>query len=161
MARESVLVWSGRADKLYREARRQITSRNKSAPRTVKELNFSDFFNDNQNALAYFPVFQGTTGWWGEMLGTNAKILSKMIISPECQLYEIGTGEEVAARKLYAAEVMPRMFRKLRETATMVKDMIATDSGTIMALFVANSESKVKNCVRACGGEYLGSLGGY
>jgi hypothetical protein len=161
MAKQSVLVWNGKADKLYREARRQITSRNDSAPRTVRELNFSDFFNGDKNALAYFPVFQGTTGWWGEMLGTGAKIRSKLIISPECQLYEIGTDEARAQRRLYAAEVMPRAFRKLSETATTVKDMIATDSGTIMTLLVASSENKIKNCVRAHGGEYLGSLGGY
>jgi hypothetical protein len=161
MARESVLVWNSKADGLYREARRQITSRNHSAPRTVKELDFSDFFNSGQNALAYFPVFQETTGWWGEMLGTNAKIQSKIIISPECQIYEIGIGDSPAARKLYAAEVLPRSFRKLRETAANIKDMIATDSGTIMALFVAGSENKIKNCVRAGGGEYFGCLGGY
>jgi hypothetical protein len=30
-----------------------------------------------------------------------------------------------------------------------------------MTLLVASSENKIKNCVRAHGGEYLGSLGGY
>ncbi|MDR2268666.1 MAG: hypothetical protein LBD94_00605 [Rickettsiales bacterium] len=163
MARKSVLVWNGKADALYREARRQIASRMGIAPRTVKELDFSEFFDGNENAVAYFPVFQETIGWWGPLLGTNAKIQSKMIVSPECQIYEIGLDVPVASRKLFAAEVSPGsvFFRKVRETAATIKDMIATDSGTILTLLAGNSEDKIRRCVKTSGGEYFGYLGGY
>jgi len=156
-----VLVWNGRADSVYREARRRIAARNGCAPGTAGELDFPNFFAKNPDALAYVPVFQGTTGWWGELLGTNAKIQSKIIISPECQLYEIGTEMPAAARRLFAAEVLPKAFKRIRETATGVKDMIATDSGTILTLLVGNNENKLKNCIKTAGGEYFGCLGGY
>ena len=159
--RESVLVWNGKPDAVYREARRQITAKNNCAPRTVDGVDFSNFFAKNADSLAYVSVFQGMTGWWGELLGTNAKIQSKIVVSPECQLYEIGTGAEATAKKLFAAELLPRAFKKVRETATTVKDMIATDSGTILTLLVSNNENKIKNCIKTSGGEYFGCLGGY
>ena len=161
MGKESVLVWNGKSDALYREARRQIAQRNNYAPRTVKDLDFSTFFTKNDDMLAYFPVFQGTIGWWGELLGTNAKIQSKIIVSPECQLYEIGTGSATVSKQLFAAEIMPKAFRKICETATAVKDMIATDSGTILTLLVGSNENKIKNFIKSGGGEYFGCIGGY
>jgi hypothetical protein len=163
MGIESALVWNGKSDALYREARRQIMTRNSITPKTVKEIDFPTFFVKNPNKLVYFPVFQNTTGWWGELLGTDAKIRSKIIVSPECQLYEIGRGAPTAAHRLYAAEILPKtgFFQKIRAAAITVKDMIATDSGTILTLLVCGSEDKVKNCVKLNGGEYFGTLGGY
>jgi len=163
MTMESVLVWNGKSDALYREARRQITARNSSAPKTVKELDFTDFFSGKSNSLAYFPVFQETTGWWGPLLGTDAKIRSKIIVSPECQLYEIGFEAPMASHQLFAAEVQPRtsFFRKIRESSAIIKDMIATDSGTVLTLLSGNSEPVIRNIVKTHGGEYFGYLGGY
>jgi len=161
MGRESVLVWNGKSDAIYREARRQIAAKNGIAPSTVKELDFPKFFAGSVATLAYVPVFQGTTGWWGELLGTNAKIRSKIIISPECQIYEIGTEMPAVSKRLFAAEAMPKSFKRIRETVISVKDMIATDSGTILALLVGNNENKLKNCIKTAGGEYFGCLGGY
>jgi len=162
--KESVLVWNRKSDALYREARRQIMARNAIAPQTIKSIEFAEFFAENPHKLAYFPVFQGTRGWWGELLGTDAKIRSKIIASAECQLYEIGCGEAVMPRqRLYAAEITPRhgILQKLKDLAIGVKDMIATDSGTILALLAAASEDKVKKCVAVSGGEFYGTLGGY
>ena len=167
MAIESVFVWNGRSDTIYREARRQITARTKTAPRTVKELDFADFFQNSKDKLVYFPVFQDSAGWWGPLLGTNAKIKSKMIVSPECQLYEIGmTGEDARGaetNQLFAAEIppKPKLFRKIREIPATIRDMIATDNGTILTLLSANNENKIKGCIKTLGGEFFGNLGGY
>jgi hypothetical protein len=173
MGKDSVLVWDGRADATYREVRRQIASRNGHAPQTAKEIDFARFFQDNSDSLAYFPVFQGTTGWWGELLGTDAKIRSKIIVSPECQLYEIGRAPFAAdrpllewpprVRQLHVAEAMPqgKFFQKLKDAAAQIKDMIATDAGTVLTLLVGGNGDRIKNCVQSAGGEYLGSIGGY
>jgi hypothetical protein len=163
MGIESALVWNGKSDALYREARRQIMARNSITPKTVKEIDFSTFFIKNPDKLVYFPVFQNTTGWWGELLETNAKIQSKIIVSPECQLYEIGCSAQAAMHRLYAAEILPRtgFFQKIRGAAITIKDMIATDSGTVLTLLVGGSEDKVRNCIVGGGGEFFGTLGGY
>jgi len=163
MVTESVLVWNGKSDAVYREARRQITARNNSAPKTVKELDFANFFDGKSNSLAYFPVFQETTGWWGPLLGTGGKIRSKIIVSPECQLYEIGFENPAASHQLFAAEVSPRtsFFKKIRESSATIKDMIATDSGTVLTLLTGNSETQIRNIVKTHGGEYFGYMGGY
>lgn len=163
MGRDSVLVWGGKADALYREARRRIAACGGNAPRTVRNLDFSEFFAKNTDAVVYFPVFQETTGWWGELLGTDAKIRSKIIVSPECQLYEIGLAAPMASRQLFAAEVLPKatFFQKIRDAAATIKDMIATDSGTILTLLVGNNEDKIRRFVKINGGEYFGYLGGY
>ena len=168
MLGNSVLVWNGKADAVYKEARRQITAECNMAPKTVKELDFSDFFETNEHSLVYFPVFQGTRGWWGPLLGTAAKIRSKIIVSPECQLYEIGTdaapaASKIGANQLFVAEFLPKtsFFKKIRESSASVKDMIATDSGMILALLSGKNESRVKNCVKTEGGEFFGHIGTY
>ena len=166
MGIESVLVWPGRSDAEYREAKRQVFAKSGSVPRTMREISFADFFEGKKNAAVYFPVFEGTTGWWGELLGTGAKIRGKMIISPECQIYEIsfGTGDNPAGtRQLFAAEIAPRsgFMRRFKESAVVVKDMIATESGNVLALLVGTAENRVRRSVASAGGEYLGSLGGY
>jgi len=113
--RESVLVWNGKSTGLYREARRIIAGRTGAAPRTVRTIDFDVFFNEQPGALVYFPVFQGMNGWWGEMLGTNARIQSKMILSPECILYEIGIDGAATSRQLFAAEIIPHTLKKVKE----------------------------------------------
>jgi hypothetical protein len=163
MGMQSVLVWNGKSDAMYREARRQITLHNNSAPKTIKDIDFSTFFQENPNVLVYFPVFQNTIGWWGEMLGTNAKIQSKIIVSPECQLYEIGIASLGLPHQLYAAEIHPKtsLLQKMRELAITVKDMIATENGTVLTLLSGNNEDKIRNCIVRNGGEFFGNLGGY
>ena len=166
---ESVFVWNGRSDAVYREARRQITAKNKSTPKTVREIDFADFFQNSDGSLVYFPVFQDSAGWWGSLLGTGAKVMSKIIVSPECQLYEIGTtnaredNASRSTRQLFAAEIPPKptMFRKIRENGTTIKDMIATDNGTVLTLLSGNNENKIKTCIKTLGGEFFGNLGWY
>lgn len=163
MATESVFVWNGKSDDTYREARRQISARNKSTPKTVKELDFSDFFGGGDDTLVYFPVFESSAGWWGPLLGTKAKIRAKMIVSPECQIYEIGRADGTVMHRLFAAEIPPTagLLKKIRETASTIKDMIATDNGTILTLLSGNSENRLKSCIKTGGGEFFGCLGGY
>jgi len=159
--RESVLVWNGKSTALYREARRFIATRTGGAPQTVKTIDFDGFFTEHPAALAYFPVFQGMNGWWGEMLGTNARIQSKMILSPECILYEIGMDGAATARQLFAAEIFPHTLKKVKDSKTEIKDMIATDAGTILALLCGGAENKIRAAVQTNGGTYIGHLGGY
>jgi hypothetical protein len=163
MATESVLVWNGKSDAFYREARRQITIRRQTIIKTIKEIDFADFFKKNTDSLVYFPVFQGMAGWWGPLLGSNAKIRSKIIVSPECQLYEIGCGHTETAHRLFAAEIPPKaaFFSKLRECSATIKDMIATNNGTILALLGSASEDRVRRMLKTGGGEYFGPIGGY
>ena len=160
--KESVLVWNGGNNASYREARRQITAKNKSAPKTVKDIDFASFFSENKDALVYFPVFSTTIGWWGAMLGSEAKIQSKIIVSPECQLYEVGTVDTARKHQLFAAEILPKkdFFKEVQKTI-VIKDAIATDSGTMLALLTGGTESKIRNLVGKFKGEYFGSLGGY
>lgn len=160
--KESVLVWNSGNNASYREARRQITARNRFAPKTIKDIDFASFFIENKDALVYFPVFSTSMGWWGAMLGSGAKIQAKIIVSPECQLYEIGTSEQVQKHQLFAAEILPKSdFLKEIKKTIVIKDAIATDYGTILALLTGGNESKVRSLVGAFRGEYLGSLGGY
>jgi len=162
MGNDSVLIWSGKATPEYREARRQIATRNGIAPKTEKSLDFADFFQNNPNHLVYYPVVIGTTGWWGELLETDAKIQAKIIVSPECQLYEIGLLNTETAHNLYAAEFVPKagILQKLRDGANAIRDMIATESGAVLALMSGN-ELQIKRHIRAGGGEFFGRLGGY
>ena len=159
--KESVLVWSSKSGALYKEARRFIAGRTGGAPQTLKTVDFEDFFKEHPGGLIYFPVFQGMSGWWGEMLGTNARIQSKMILSPECILYEIGMDGAATARQLFAAEILPHTLKKVKDSKTEIKDMIATDSGTILALLCGGAENKIRAAVQAHGGTYMGHLGGY
>ncbi|MDR1027303.1 MAG: hypothetical protein LBL46_02715 [Rickettsiales bacterium] len=166
MGIESILVWPGRSDAEYREAKRQVFVRSGSVPRTLREISFSDFFDAKNNASVYFPVFQGTTGWWGELLGTGAKVRGKMIISPECQVYEISKApgdNPNGTRQLFAAEIAatPGFIKRLKDGSVAVKDMIATESGNVLALLTGAGESRVRRSVASAGGEYLGHLGGY
>jgi len=159
--RESVLVWNGKSSALYREARRFIAGRTGGAPQTAKAIDFEDFFTQHPSGLIYFPVFQGMSGWWGEMLGTDARIQSKMVLSPECILYEIGMDGAATSRQLFAAEILPHTLKKVRDSKTEIKDMIATDTGTILALFCGGAENKIRAAIKTYGGTYMGHLGGY
>ena len=97
------------------------------------------------------------------MLGTRALIQGKMIISPECQLYEIGTNGAAGTRQLFAAEIPPRNLatRSKSNIREFVKDMIATSNGTVLALMAAPSEPTARSVLKTASSEYLGHLGGY
>ena len=50
------------------------------------DINITQIFEAQPDGTIYFPVFYGSTGWWGELLGGDARVVGKLIISPECQL---------------------------------------------------------------------------
>ena len=117
-------------------------------------------------SVVYYPVFCESTGWWGELLGANATIVDKMIISPECQLMVIV--DETHAKthgtnRLFAAEIRPAsgFFKKMNSSIATVTDMLATDAGTILALFSGKNQNQFINIIESTGNSYLGCIGQY
>lgn len=151
---------------LYQTARRVICDVAGTMPATISdELEISEFFRENPTATLYFPVFDNSRGWWGELLGTDAKVVGKLIVSPECQLMAIEIHDEVPTRtnELFAVEIFPSsaFFKKINSGVATVMDMLATDSGTILALFAGKSRKKFVNAIESTGNMYLGSIGAY
>jgi hypothetical protein len=110
-------------------------------------------------------VFDHSKGWWGELLGTDAKVVGKLIVSPECQLMAIELREDMPSKtnELFAVEIFPSsaFFKKINAGVAIVLDMLATDSGTILALFAGKSRKKFVQTIESTGNMYLGSIGGY
>ena len=132
------------------------------------DINISDIFKARPDAVVYYPVFYGSTGWWGELLGGEAMITDKLIISPECQLMVIENGTNTdahatAAHKLFAAEIYPTsgFFKKMSAEIATVADMLATDAGTILALFSGRDKNRFINVLESTGNAYLGCIGQY
>lgn len=132
------------------------------------EINIADVFRSKPDAVVYYPVFYGSTGWWGELLGGDAMITDKLIISPECQLMVIENGINTnthapAAHQLFAAEIYPSsgFFKKMSAEIATVADMLATDAGTILALFSGRDKNRFVNVLESTGNAYLGCIGQY
>ena len=95
-------------------------------------------------------------------------VTDKLIISPECQLMVIesaaaarsghGTGNQ-----LFAAEIYPTsgFFKKMSSEIATVADMLATDAGTILALFTGRDKNRFVNILESTGNAYLGCIGRY
>lgn len=130
------------------------------------ELDLSAIFSENPDAAVYYPVFFGSTGWWGELLGGGAFITDKLIISPECQLMVI-SGPRARPRRggtgLFAAEIYPTsgFFRKMNSKIATVSDMLATDAGTVLALFSGKNQAQFVDILESTGNSYLGCIGRY
>ena len=161
---------------LYQSVRRLICDAAGVMPSTVSEsIDLTDFFNKSPDATLYYPVFTDSRGWWGELLGTNARVAGKLIVSPECQLMIIHQNQlsddarPAAGRttskthELYAAEIFPTsaFFKKMNSGIATALDMLATDSGTILALFCGKSQKKFLHALESTGNTYLGTIGGY
>ena len=43
------------------------------------DVDISAILDKNPNATIYYPVFCGSTGWWGELLGGDAVVSDKLI----------------------------------------------------------------------------------
>ncbi len=171
MKQFSILYWprktTGDAD--YQLARRVISTNTGLMPDVLTgDLDLAAIFAENPDAQIYYPVFCESTGWWGELLGSDAVVADKMIISPECQLMVIQS--ESCTRKaksgqshLLAAEIYPAsgFFKKMNSSIATVADMLATDTGTILALFSGKSQSKFINVLESTGNSYLGCVGRY
>ena len=92
-------------------------------------------------------------------------VTDKMIISPECQLMVIESAKNASRgrgkNQLLAAEIYPAsgFFKKMNSGIATVADMLATDAGTILALFSGKSQSQFVNILESTGNSYLGCIG--
>ena len=153
----------------YQTARKVINASIGTMPDVITDdLNVAEIFESRPNAVIYFPVFYGSTGWWGELLGGNAVVTDKLIISPECQLMVIESASVAhphrhAAHHLFAAEIYPSsgFFKKMSSEIATVADMLATDAGTILALFSGRDKNRLVNVLESTGNSYLGCIGQY
>ena len=166
-----ILYWPRRTtgDSDYQLARKVINTDVGVMPDVITgDFDVAEFLSANPNARVYYPVFCESTGWWGELLGGNALVTDNLIISPECQLMVIES-EHNASRtrggknQLLAAEIYPAsgFFKKMNSGIATVADMLATDAGTILALFSGRSQSQFINILESTGNSYLGCIGRY
>ncbi len=167
-----ILYWPRRTtgDNDYRLARRVINTATGIMPDVMTDdLDVAEIMHNNPNATIYYPVFCESTGWWGELLGSDAIVTDKLIISPECQLMVIQSRDAVAGghkngqNQLLAAEIHPTsgFFKKMNSGIATVADMLATDAGTILALFSGKNQSQFINILESTGNSYLGCIGRY
>lgn len=169
MTKFPILYWPRKTtgDSEYQLARKVINANTGVMPDVCGEdADISTILSQNPNATIYYPVFCGSTGWWGELLGGDAIVVDKMIISPECQLMVIESQNHAhprGANQLLAAEIYPAsgFFKKMNSGIATVADMLATDAGTILALFSGKSQSQFINVLESTGNSYLGCIGRY
>jgi len=169
MSKFPILYWpyktAGNAD--YQLARKVINGATGQMPDVLSDdLNLGQIFDQDKDAVVYYPVFCESCGWWGELLGGNGIIVEKLIISPECQLMVIVAESHAKARgshHLLAAEIRPAsgFFKKMNSSIATVTDMLATDAGTILALFSGKNQNQFINVIESTGNSYLGCIGRY
>ena len=164
-----ILYWPRKTtgDTTYQLARKVINTATGEMPEVIGgELDLPSIFESNPNAVVYYPVFCESTGWWGELLGGGAVVTDKLIISPECQLMVISAENNASSRgshQLFAAEIYPAsgFFKKMNSSIATVTDMLATDAGTILALFSGKNQNQFVNVLEMTGNSYLGCIGRY
>ena len=169
MSKNPILYWpyktNGNAD--YQLSRKVINNETGLMPEVISEdLDLAAIFEKNEDAVIYYPVFCESTGWWGELLGVDATIVDKMIISPECQLMVIvasKSAKKQGTHQLLAAEIKPAsgFFKKMNSSIATVSDMLATDAGNILALFSGKNQNQFINIIESTGNSYLGCIGQY
>jgi len=167
-----ILYWprETKSDSEYQTARKIINAKTGAMPDVVQgDLNIADVFAKNPDSVVYYPVFYGSTGWWGELLGGDAVITDKLIVSTECQLMVIENAQKSrntshrTAHQLFAAEIYPTsgFFKQMSSEIATVADMLATDAGTILALFMGRDKNRFVNILESTGNSYLGCIGQY
>ncbi len=169
MSKFPILYWpyntKDNAD--YQLSRKVINNANGLMPDVIStDLDLASIFEQNEDAIVYYPVFCESCGWWGELLGSNGIIVEKMIISPECQLMVIVSANRAkkhGSHHLLAAEIRPAsgFFKKMNSSVATVTDMLATDTGTILALFSGKNQNQFINIIESTGNSYLGCIGQY
>ena len=169
MKRFPILYWpyktNGNAD--YQLSRKVINNATGLMPEVVvNDLDIQAIFEKNEDATIYYPVLCESTGWWGELLGGNGVVVDKIIVSPECQLIVIVAESKAKLHgnnQLLAAEILPSsgFFKKMNSSIATVADMLATDAGTILALFTGKNQSQFVNIIESTGNSYLGCIGQY
>lgn len=165
----TILYWPRKtsADATYQLARKIINSATGAMPTVITgDVDIGQILAKNPGATLYFPVFCESTGWWGELLGGDAVVTDKLIISPECQLMVIKSSDKsrpTGKSQLLAAEIYPTsgFFKKMNSDIATVSDMLATDAGTILALFLGKNRTKFINILESTGNSYLGCIGRY
>ncbi len=169
MTKFPILYWPRKTtrDDVYQLARKVINSSTGIMPdvRTF-DTDIATILSENPDARVYYPVFCESTGWWGELLGGDAVVTDKLIISPECQLMVIEldkNAKKTGQNQLLAAEIYPTsgFFKKMNSGIATVSDMLATDAGTILALFSGRNQSQFINILESTGNSYLGCIGQY
>ncbi|MBR3781850.1 MAG: hypothetical protein IKL14_00475 [Alphaproteobacteria bacterium] len=169
MTKFPILYWPRKTtgDNEYQLARKVINNSTGVMPDVcTDDLDIADILKRNPNAVIYYPVFCGSTGWWGELLGSDGVVCDKVIISSECQLMVIESEKKVkptGKTQLLAAEIYPTsgFFKKMNSGIATVADMLATDAGTILALFSGKNQSQFINILESTGNSYLGCIGRY
>lgn len=164
-----ILYWPRKTtgDSEYQLARKVINSSTGVMPEVyTDDIDIASVLVANPNATIYYPVFCESTGWWGELLGGDAVVCDKLIISPECQLMVIGAKKSCKSQgktQLLAAEIYPAsgFFKKMNSGIATVADMLATNTGTILALFSGHNQSQFINVLESTGNSYLGCIGRY
>ena len=169
MKKFPILYWprGTKNDAEYRLARKVISNSTGVMPTLAGgEMDLAAIFAEHPDARVYYPVFCASTGWGGELLGGTAVVTDKVIISPECQLMVIEAPRHCRARgttQLLAAEIYPAsgFFKKMHSGIATVSDMLATDTGTILALFSGRNPAPFINILESTGNSYLGCIGRY
>jgi len=164
-----ILYWPHRStgDTDYQVARKSINTVHGAMPEVIAgDIDVLGLFSKNPECVLYYPVFCESTGWWGELLGGDAVVTDKIIISSECQLMVIEKGQDLdksGKNQLLAAEIYPTsgFFKKMNSSIATVADMLATDAGTILALFSGKSQAQFINIIESTGNSYLGCIGRY
>ena len=171
-ATSPVLYWPRRTrgDSLYQAARKEIFRATGQMPRIVTfEPDIQEFFAKNPPSVLYIPVFVGSTGWWGGLLGFDGekgpRITDKIILSADCQLMaiQVAVPKTPISNQLFTAEIHPssQFFKKMNSQIAMSIDMLATDAGTILGLFSGKNKKKFAQLVESTGNSYLGCIGWY
>ena len=169
MRKFPILYWPRKTtgDSEYQLARKVINNATGVMPDVyTDDIDISVLLSANPNATIYYPVFCESTGWWGELLGSEAVVCDKLIISPECQLMVIIAEDKAnlhGRNQLLAAEIHPTsgFFKKMNSSIATVADMLATDAGTILALFSGKNQNQFINILESTGNSYLGCIGQY
>ena len=164
-----ILYWPRKTnnDADYQLARKVINTTHGIMPEVViGDIDIMELLSKNPENVLYYPVFCESTGWWGELLGGDAIVTDKLIISSECQLMaiEIETNStKKGQNQLLAAEIYPTsgFFKKMNSGIATVSDMLATGQGTILALFSGKNQSQFVNVLESTGNSYLGCIGRY
>jgi len=168
--RSPFLFWPTRGTRdsdTYQSARRIVSDRHGEMPYlTPTDFDMVEFFKNTPDAVLYYPVFSGTPGWWGELLGGQAKVYEKIILTKDCTLMAIAKDQPAETKdqnKLFVAEIFPNpgFFKKASSFGISISDMLATESGTVLALFSGKNQSKIQNFIESSGNFYLGCVGGY
>ena len=169
MRKFPILYWPDKtnSDTDYQLSRKVINAATGMMPEVLTDdLNLEAIFEKNPDATVYYPVFCESTGWWGELLGGCGIIVEKIIVSPECQLMVIVAEQNAKLHgnnQLLAAEIRPAsgFFKKMNSSIATVSDMLATDAGTILALFSGKNQNQFINIIESTGNAYLGCIGQY